>query len=84
MLNGFCLSNNPTSPTPVLNGRYQAGWNSKQSQMKINCPFYILLQVLTLFRWAFFGCSQMDGGRGGELGGWEDPPPLQNLSHILH
>ena len=47
-------------PTPVLNGQYQAGWNTKQSQIKIICSFYIVLQVLTLFRMSlFWGCLWM-------------------------
>ena len=55
------------SPTPVLNGRYQADEipNKKQSQMKIICLFYIVLQVLTLFRMGLFGAAHgWEGGRG--------------------
>ena len=79
MLNGFCLpSNLPPSPTPVLNGRYQAEWNAKQSQMKIISPFYILLQVLTPFRMGLFGAAH----RWGVGGGGEGKKP--SVTHFLH
>ena len=57
MLNGFFLSS--TSHTLVLNRRYQAGWNTKQSQMKIIFPFYTVLQVFTVFRMGLFGAAHI-------------------------
>ena len=55
----------PPIPKPVLNGRYQAGRNSKQSQIKIICPFYIVVQVLKPYSgWAFSGLLM---GRGQAL-----------------
>ena len=33
-------------PPPVLNGQYQAGWSTKQNQMKDTWLFYIVSQVL--------------------------------------
>ena len=42
MLNGFCpLSKTPSTPTPVVNGQYQDGWNANKSQMK-NAPSFTL------------------------------------------
>ena len=39
---------------------------------------WIYLHLLTLFRWAFWGCSLM--GKGG---GQKGPPSLKSVAHIL-
>ena len=65
-------------PTPVLQGQYQAGWYIKQSQMKIICPFYFVLQVLTLFRMGLFGAARGCGEEGAKSS------PLYNLSHVSY
>ena len=84
MLNGFCLSSNPPTP-PVLNGRYQVGCNVKQSQVKIIFSFYIVLQVLILFRMGLFTAAHRWGERQKEP---PTPPPhspfLKSTTHILH
>ena len=43
-LNGLCPSKK--KPTPCLNGHYQAGWKTKQNQMRTTCQLYIVFQVL--------------------------------------
>ena len=47
-LNGFCLLSKPPPPTPthVLNGNYQVGWNTKLNKMCLF--FFIVFQILKI------------------------------------
>ena len=47
-INGFCTLYKTPSTLPILKGQYQAGWNTKQDQIKNMHLFDILFQVLKL------------------------------------
>ena len=63
-LNGFCpLSKPPPTPSlpPALKGQYQAGWKTKEKQMKNKCLFILyfkfwryFLQKVTSYSYQFF------------------------------
>ena len=49
MLDRFCPLSKTSFNLPVVNGQYQAEWNSNQNQMKSMWPLYIAFQVLKVY-----------------------------------